>query len=105
MISTFQKASCGTTEMAKSVGNLSVVLHLRLFGPHNGGEGREIVMARWGMPSSSKALMDAAKKRAEKFEAKGTVKPSPPGSSWPPWRRWTHGQNLTTVASKPSVGL
>lgn len=37
----------------------------------NGGEGREIVMGRWGMPSSSKALMDATKKRAEKLEAKG----------------------------------
>ena len=28
-------------------------------------------MARWGMPSSRKALMDAAKKRAEKLEQKG----------------------------------
>ncbi|MBR0866300.1 SOS response-associated peptidase [Bradyrhizobium diazoefficiens] len=37
----------------------------------NGDTGREIVMARWGMPSSSKALMDATKKRAEKLEAKG----------------------------------
>lgn len=37
----------------------------------NGEPGREIVMARWGMPSSSKALMDATKKRAEKLEAKG----------------------------------
>lgn len=34
-------------------------------------DGREIVMARWGMPSSQKALMDSAKKRAEKLEAKG----------------------------------
>lgn len=25
----------------------------------NAADGREIVMARWGMPSSSKALMDA----------------------------------------------
>lgn len=33
--------------------------------------GREIVMARWGMPSSSKALMDATKKRAGKLQAKG----------------------------------
>ncbi|MEY9643544.1 putative SOS response-associated peptidase YedK [Bradyrhizobium japonicum] len=32
---------------------------------------REIVMARWGMPSSAKALMDATKKRAEKLQAKG----------------------------------
>ncbi len=33
--------------------------------------GRELAMARWGMPSSSKALMDAAVKRAAKLEAKG----------------------------------
>jgi putative SOS response-associated peptidase YedK len=34
-------------------------------------DGCEIVMARWGMPSSQRALMDATKKRAEKLEAKG----------------------------------
>ena len=32
---------------------------------------REIAMARWGMPSSQLALMEAAKKRAAKLEAKG----------------------------------
>src|SRR5207245_5607366 len=37
----------------------------------NGPEGRELATARWGMPSSSKALMDATKKRAEKLQAKG----------------------------------
>src|SRR5258708_32000273 len=37
----------------------------------NGAEGRELVMARWGMPSSAKAIMDATKKRAEKLDAKG----------------------------------
>lgn len=37
----------------------------------NGPEGRELVTARWGMPSSSKALMDATKQRAEKLQAKG----------------------------------
>ena len=37
----------------------------------NGAEGRELTTARWGMPSSSKALMDATKKRAEKLQAKG----------------------------------
>ena len=31
---------------------------------------REITMARWGMPSSQLALMEAAKKRAAKLEAK-----------------------------------
>lgn len=37
----------------------------------NAADGREIVMARWGMPSSSRALMDATRKRAQKLEAKG----------------------------------
>ncbi|MGJ4899144.1 SOS response-associated peptidase [Bradyrhizobium oligotrophicum] len=37
----------------------------------NGAEAREIFMARWGMPSSQRAQMDATKKRAEKLQAKG----------------------------------
>lgn len=37
----------------------------------NAADGREIAMARWGMPSSQRALMDATKKRAEKLQAKG----------------------------------
>src|SRR6478672_9944262 len=37
----------------------------------NGAAGRELATARWGMPSSSKAQMDATKKRAEKPQAKG----------------------------------
>jgi putative SOS response-associated peptidase YedK len=32
---------------------------------------RELTMARWGMPSSSQAIFQAAKKRADKLEAKG----------------------------------
>ena len=32
---------------------------------------RELAMARWGMPSSRKALLDAATKRADKLRAKG----------------------------------
>src|SRR5450432_2233608 len=32
---------------------------------------RELSMARWGMPSSQKALLDAATARAKKLEAKG----------------------------------
>jgi putative SOS response-associated peptidase YedK len=34
-------------------------------------DGPELVMARWGMPSSQQALLKAAKTRAEKLEAKG----------------------------------
>jgi putative SOS response-associated peptidase YedK len=37
----------------------------------NGQDGRELAMARWGMPSSQKALMDATRKRAQKLQAKG----------------------------------
>src|SRR6201991_3504909 len=36
-----------------------------------GSEGRELTTARLGMPSSAHALMEATKKRAAKFEAKG----------------------------------
>ncbi|MGY3427493.1 putative SOS response-associated peptidase YedK [Bradyrhizobium sp. F1.13.4] len=36
-----------------------------------GAEGRELVTARWGMPASAHALMEATKKRAAKLEAKG----------------------------------
>jgi len=32
---------------------------------------RELVLARWGLPSSSKALFDAATKRADKMRARG----------------------------------
>ncbi len=32
---------------------------------------RELTMARWGMPSSQTAMLDATKKRAQKLEAKG----------------------------------
>jgi putative SOS response-associated peptidase YedK len=37
----------------------------------NGEGGRELAMARWGMPSSQHALMEATKKRAAKLEVKG----------------------------------
>lgn len=37
----------------------------------NGLAGRELVLARWGMPSSQKALLHAASKRADKLRAKG----------------------------------
>jgi hypothetical protein len=37
----------------------------------NGNGGRELATARWGMPSSSKALMDATKKRGRKAAGEG----------------------------------
>lgn len=39
----------------------------------NKGGIRELCMMRWGMPSSSKAQLDAASKRADKLRAKGNV--------------------------------
>ena len=36
-----------------------------------GNGGLELAMARWGMPSSKKAILDAASKRADKLRAKG----------------------------------
>ena len=36
-----------------------------------GADGRQLATARWGMPSSAHALMEATKKRAAKIEAKG----------------------------------
>jgi putative SOS response-associated peptidase YedK len=38
-----------------------------------GADGRELATARWGMPSSQHALMEATKKRAAKLEAKGAA--------------------------------
>ena len=37
----------------------------------NSDKARELMLARWGMPSSAMAQMEAAKKRAAKLEAKG----------------------------------
>jgi putative SOS response-associated peptidase YedK len=68
-------------------------------------------MARWGMPSSSKALMDATKKRAEKLEAKGKpvnskelLRMEPDGgitnirnTSSSHWKRWLGPDNRCLV--------
>src|ERR1700759_1792430 len=37
----------------------------------NAPDGREIAMARWGMPSSQRALMDATKEPAQTLQAQG----------------------------------
>ena len=39
----------------------------------NGGLDRELVLARWGMPTSRKVLFDAAMKRAQKLKAKSEI--------------------------------
>jgi putative SOS response-associated peptidase YedK len=43
---------------------------------------REMVMARWGMPSSQKALLEAATKRADKLRAKGSIETAAAVGRW-----------------------
>jgi len=73
----------------------------------NGNGGRELAMARWGMPSSQRALMGATKKRAQKLEAKGKpvdfkelLRLEPDSGttnirnvSSSPWKRWLGAEN------------
>ena len=75
-ISTNQEAIRQITRaMIDSVGNLEPELDLYpdRFGPivRNTPAGREMARVRWGLPSSQKALLDAATTRANKLRAKG----------------------------------
>jgi putative SOS response-associated peptidase YedK len=77
----------------------------------NNEDRRELAMVRWGMPSSSKALFDAASKRADKLRAKGKefdfnelLKMEPDGgttnirnTSSQHWKRWLGVQNRCVV--------
>jgi putative SOS response-associated peptidase YedK len=77
----------------------------------NAGAERELAMARWGMPSSQRALMDATKKRAQKLEAKGKpvdfkqlLRMEPDGGttnirnvSSSHWKRWLAPDNRCLV--------
>ncbi|MBO3760024.1 SOS response-associated peptidase family protein [Ciceribacter sp. L1K22] len=77
----------------------------------NSPDGRELVYTRWGMPSSKKALFDAATKRADKLRAKGKdvdfdalLKMEPDGgttnirnTSSQHWRRWFGIENRCVV--------
>ena len=77
----------------------------------NGADGRELAMARWGMPSSQKALMEATKKRAAKLEAKGKpvdfkelLRMEPDGGTTnirnvtsKHWKRWLGVENRCVV--------
>src|SRR5258708_4962443 len=77
----------------------------------NGAEGRELVTARWGMPSSQHALMEATKKRAAKLEAKGKfvdfrelLRMEPDGGTTnirnvksKHWTRWLGAENRCVV--------
>ena len=58
---------------------------------------RELAMLRWGMPSSQFALMQAAKKRAARLEAKGQPSTS---SSYCGWSRTAARRIIRNVTSK-----
>lgn len=72
---------------------------------------RELAMVRWGMPSSNRALFDAASKRADKLRARGKgfdfnelLKMEPDGgttnirnTSSQRWKRWLGVQNRCVV--------
>ena len=77
----------------------------------NGAEGRELVTARWGMPSSKQALFDATARRADKLRAKGKPVDFPAMLKMEPdtgttnirntasahWKRWLGPENRCVV--------
>ena len=74
-VSTNQDAIRALTKALDRLGNMPPALDVYPDYPapivrNNAGE-RELVMVRWGMPSSRKALLDAATKRADKLREKG----------------------------------
>lgn len=97
------------------VGNLepSVDVYPDRFAPiiRNNEDRRELAMVRWGMPSSSQALFEAAKKRADKLRAKGKevdfdelLKMEPDGGTTnvrnttsKHWKRWLEVENRCVV--------
>ncbi|MCX7318716.1 SOS response-associated peptidase [Tardiphaga sp.] len=66
---------------------------------------RELAMARWGMPSSSKALFDATKKRAAKLEAKGKPIDFNDLLRKEPDKGTTNIRNVTSKHWKPWLGV
>lgn len=97
-------------------GNLepSLDIYPDQFGPiiRTGADGRrELARVRWGLPSSSQALFQAAKKRAEKLEVKGKpvdfqalLRAEPDGgttnvrnTSSKHWTRWLGVENRCLV--------
>ncbi len=114
-VSTNQDAIRALTKAFDRLGNMPPSLDVYPDYPapivrNNGGE-RELVMVRWGMPSSKKALFDAATKRADKLRAKGKpvdfdelLKMEPDSgttnirnTSSQHWKRWLGVENRCVV--------
>ncbi|PZO01122.1 MAG: DUF159 family protein [Alphaproteobacteria bacterium] len=66
---------------------------------------RELAMARWGMPSSRKALFDAATRRAEKLRNKGKAVDFPRLLELEPDSGTTNVRNTTSAHWKPWLEL
>ena len=71
----------------------------------NSADGRELASVRWGMPSSRKALFEAAKKRAAALEKKGKIvdfaellKMEPDGGT-------TNIRNVSSAHWRPWLGV
>lgn len=104
-----------TRAMIDSIGNLEPELDIYpdQMGPivRNTSAGRELVKVRWGLPSSQKAQLDAATKRADKLRAKGKevnfdelLRMEPDGgttnvrnTSSKHWARWLGVENRCVV--------
>jgi putative SOS response-associated peptidase YedK len=67
--------------------------------------GRELTMARWGMPSSSQALFEATKRRAAKLEAKGKQVDFKELLKREPDKGTTNIRNLASPHWKPWLGV
>lgn len=66
---------------------------------------RELAMARWGMPSSRKAIMDAASIRANKLRAKGAQVDFPELLKGEPDRGVTNIRNVASAHWRPWLGV
>ncbi len=104
-----------TRAMIDSLGNLepSIDVYPDRLAPivRNTPEGREMASVRWGLPSSSKSLLDAASKRADKLREKGRavdfdelLRMEPDGgttnvrnTSSKHWTRWLGPENRCLV--------
>lgn len=64
-----------------------------------GAEGRELASGRWGMPSSSKALIDATKTR--QGHAKSRTAPMPDGGNLGDGTRTQAGRNRDQAENNP----
>lgn len=66
---------------------------------------RELAMVRWGMPSSKKAIFEAAKKRAGKLEAKGKAVDFDELLRMEPDGGTTNVRNIASSHWKPWLGV